>query len=128
MHLCGRSNQKGAKMHHKDVVVTGVVKFKPECLKNEYSDVSSFILRSEHYLIDKNGLSEKNEYEYCVILPGNFYTDLLYEFEAGTICQIHGIALGVEDMDLPYQEGNVNDYILANRIVFEIGTFKRDID
>lgn len=113
-------------MSYKEIVLTGVVSSVSKTIKNKHATLTSFILRTEHYVVDTSGVSNESEFEYCVILLGSDLAEISDIIDVGTVCQVHAVEFNIEEMETEKRNRYVDDYIVATHVLVEKGSFVRN--
>lgn len=82
-------------MSYTEKVYTGVVTAKPKVCKNKHSTTASFIMITDHFVLDKSGVCAEEKKEFCVVLLGSDLAEIKDIIDVGSVVQVHAVSFNV---------------------------------
>lgn len=113
-------------MSYIEKVYTGVVTAKPKVSKNKHSTTVSFLMVTDHYILDRSGVCGEEKKEYCVVLLGSDLSEVKHILDVGSVVQVHAVSFSINETEEEILRDYADDYIVATHIRAEKGNFLRD--
>ncbi len=113
-------------MSYTEKVYTGVVTQKPMIHTHKHTTVATFVMVTDHFVLDKSGVCGEIKKEFCVVLPGSDLSDIESIIDVGSIVQVHAVSFNIDEMEIDRTRRYVDDYIVATYVLAEKGVFDRD--
>ena len=114
-------------MSYIEKVFTGVVTQKPKIHKHKHTTVATFIMVTDHFVLDKSGVCGEVKKEFCVVLPGSDLAEIKDIIDVGSVVQVYAVSFSIDEMEGDTPRKYTDDYIVATYILAEKGVFNRDV-